>query len=209
MPAEGAWLIAFWDKYTDTEYNPLVVSETNWPWHFDRSHVAGTDGRQQLATQQMAKAQSDCSQSECNQMQAAHDLGLGLHAKQDYWAHGDFNSWLKAPNLTPVGVYEQRHYIHNYDDPSSTWWSMMWGNGHKPDDITLDASGPNGRATTDVIHWNHVMPDGIDQTGWTEFHTGSQRRSWTMADTVGYLGDFMDWVSANGCCECKKEFVGK
>ncbi len=49
----------------------------------------------------------------------------------------------------------------------------------------------------------------VTEQGGLEFHPGPQRRDLTKNMTLDYLSEFMNWVAANGCCKCKKVFLGK
>lgn len=125
-----------------------------------------------------------------------------LHPLQDWVAHGDFNRRKEAPSLSGLNLWEQRHYWHNWDSPEK-------GSTGFPDDLGLDASGAEGRATINVMVVGTKLSNG-DKTYWTKFIRGSKRINLTERKTRDAIKDFMKFVKDNGkpCGECQKTFLG-
>jgi RHS repeat-associated protein len=192
MPNSGASLIGQMDDRVDTDFNPTTINDANWSWHFDRSH-GGRDSRLVHADQEFLAAERlvDWSRGQDDWQQAALHMGRALHPLQDWVAHGDFDRWREAPSLV-VGWNETRlHYWHNWDHPG-----LNPGFGNQPDDPTLDANGPNGRATFGVLILGHTYNSG-DRTYWTNFHPGTQRIRLTERLTRSWLTSFMVYVCAH------------
>lgn len=170
ISASSASAIGIADNDIDTIYNPTVLSDVNFSWHFNRS--TSGDSRLKHNADMVTLAQRFCnwSQKMDAASTAARFLGYGLHPLQDWVAHGDFDRKNEAPRLTWLGT-ETAMYIHNFAEhpyPPDGFFS-----GEFPDYPGQDASGQDGRATSDVMHW--VPLSNQDRVGWTEFHAGSQR----------------------------------
>ena len=189
------------DDAIDSLYNPTVISDDNFSWHFNRS-MYGTDSRLQHRDQMVALAKSQCTRSRNadNASKAATYLGYALHPLQDWVAHGDFNRKTEAPKLVGAGL-DTLFLIHNF--AGGGYFESQY-----PDSWRLDANGPDGRATANVMHWMRIAND--DRVGWTEFHGGSQRITLTRNQTKGLLSDFQAYVRQNSkqCGACWKAFWG-
>jgi len=190
------------DEAIDSLYDPTTLSDANWSWHFNRA--TSGDSRLQHRDDELAAARVRCTWSMGNDdaFGAGVRLGHALHPLQDWVAHGDFNRRSEAPSLAGVGIWDQRHYWHNWDAGG------MWTT-NDPDDVNLDANGPDGRATFSVIHLGKVLSNG-DMTFWTRFHPGSQRIVLTERETKGLLSGFQSYVRQHGkpCGECWKHYLG-
>jgi len=205
-----AWTIGSYDNAIDVIFDPTVMNDRNWSWHFDRSASGNPadDTRLQHRTEQLLLAEEFCDWSKGNDdpYHASIHLGYGLHPLQDWVAHADFNRKLETPTLAGVGFPENRHYWHNWD--AGGWLS---GTQYYPDDPTLDAGGVDGRATfaSGGMILGTVLSNG-DKTYYTNFHPGSQRIRKTEQLTKGLFSDMKTYVTQHGrpCGDCVKAFLG-
>ncbi len=201
----AAETIADWDNEVDFEYDPTVLADNNWSWHFDRSN-GGEDTRLVHVREELNKAQNCCSwkNKQDDWKKAANYLGHALHPLQDWVAHGDFNRRKETPYINSVGSrLEALDYIHNALAPKGSG-----GNGGAPDNPNLDANGPDGRATFSVLHFAKITSVG-DRLYWAYFHSGHRRMDLTKKKTEEFLKEFQKYVLKNGkpCGECMNAFV--
>jgi len=181
------------DDKIDTDYDPTVVSDANWSWHFNRS--SGGDSRLSHKDDEVKLAKEFCGKDGSDDPDnAAIHLGRALHPLQDWVAHGDFNNSTDLPNLN-VEWYEKPYLIHN--------WTHGW---EDVDNSTLDANGPDGRATSGIMNRGTPFKNG-GQFLWTDFHGGSSRLNKTESLTKELLKDFQDHVLNHTGCKCKKAFL--
>jgi hypothetical protein len=77
-----------------------------------------------------------------------------------------------------------------------------------PDNPRLDANGPDGRPTIDVLHLGTTLHNG-DRTYWTEFHAGTERIDATQDATERMLRNFVAFVKvhARPCGRCYQAFI--
>jgi RHS repeat-associated protein len=207
MPESGADLIGEYDDKVDEDFDPKVLVDEKWSWHFDRSS-GGEDSRLLHSKEQLALAKRFCDWRHGNRddwEQASLFVGRSLHPDQDWVAHGDFNRRREAPSLQGQSWLDQRHYWHNWDAPCGT----VGAGRNDPDESSLDANGPDGRATIPVLHAGTHLSNG-DQTYWAYFHPGQRRLLLTESRTKGTIQDFVEFVKKNGkrCGECERAFVG-
>jgi hypothetical protein len=97
-------------------------------------------------------------------------------------------------------------------------WSYVWdainhaGGLYGPDDpdnLQMDANGPDGRATMDTLQSGHLFGNG-DRAHRTTLHGGHARINLTERKTKDLLSDFEAYVKANGkpCGACWRQYVG-
>ncbi len=202
----GSALIASSNMETDTMFDPTIINNNNWMWHFDRS-LDSVDSRLFLMSREFNRAAEACNylrRMHDNADVAAQALGRALHPLQDYFAHGDFNRRMEAPSLG-LGGMEKRYYWHNYTAPLS-----YSGSTSDVDNAGKDASGIAGRPTMAVMTLGKVLSNG-DQVFWTRFHDGSIRISFVEQNTQDLLLEFIDYVRARSkpCGECRRMFLGE
>ena len=82
------------DNDIDKLFDPKVISDFNFSWHFNRS--TSGDSRLTHRDQMLRAAKKLCTASVDDAFQAAVFLGYGLHPLQDWVAHGDFNTKKKS-----------------------------------------------------------------------------------------------------------------
>ncbi len=187
------------DNEIDTLFDPTVISDANFSWHFTRS--TSGDSRLTHRDQMFKVAKMLCTAPLDDASQAAVFLGYGLHPLQDWVAHGDFNTKNRAPSLTGAGL-DTRYYWHNYA-PGGFWTAKQ------VDDPTLDVpGGPDGRATERDMAW--IMLSNGDMVGWVVFRFGNQRIRLTEKITKERLSEFQGHVRdhAKPCGECRSAFLG-
>lgn len=204
MSDEAATAIGIRDNEVDSVFDSAVINEENWSWHFNRAQ-GGEDSRLVISDRELALAKTMCDWKTGNADNwegAASYLGRSLHPLQDWVAHGDFNSRQKIQSLSGAYGKDVLHYWHNRDAPES-------GSEDFPDDTNLDADGPSGRATIEVMQPGTALPNGNGVTYWAPFHAGSQRISLTEVKTIKLLVDFVKFVKQNGksCGECQRRFL--
>jgi RHS repeat-associated protein len=185
------------DISIDDQYSVFDVNDWNWSWHFNRS-LSG-DSRLKHRDIEFEKAKKECSATRDNPYNAAAYLGRALHPLQDVVAHGDFNRKAEFPNPSL------------WEDGFTLWHNYLAGGYNTagyPDDPNLDAKGPYGQPTADVMHWGEG--GGNKKIGWTEFSGGKQRIKHTEDISKQLLKDFQQHVRANAKagCECRKAFLG-
>ena len=200
---EAASAIGDWDNRVDIDFDPAVINNINWSWHFDRSN-GGNDTRLAHSESELRQAKRSCdwkSHGMDTPETAAMQLGRALHPLQDWVAHGDFNRRLETPTLSGVGFPEIRHYWHNWD-------SQVTGSAGQPDDAALDSDGPDGRSVAWVMRPGTTLSNG-DHTLWASFHPGNLRIHQTEQLTKAMLSDFQEFVRSQGrpCGECWKAFL--
>ena len=199
----GGNQIAWDDKETDSVYDPVWhFSDAVWSWHFDRSN-GGEDSRHKHTREELERAKAYCTSPVDQWYSAATAMGRGLHADQDWVAHGDFNRRSEAPYAVHAPFRERFDYAHNILTPIA-------GQGLKTvDDPYFDADGPNGRATFSVMKFARITSVG-DRLYWTRFHVGNARITLTEQRTKALLREFMDHVRihAKPCGECRRRFLG-
>ena len=210
IPDSGSELIANSDDNADSIWDPtaLPFTDNNWSWHFDRSG-GGKDSRLKHFSRKLNSAKFFCNWDAHGRDDwdlAGKHLGYGLHALQDWVAHGDFNRKKEAPYINSVGhdIVLALKYVHNGLAPSGSG-----GSGSAPDDVTLDANGPDGRASFLVLHFAMTTSVG-DRLYWAYFHPGTKRIKLTERKTVAGLSEFQEYVRKHGkpCGECMKHYVG-
>jgi hypothetical protein len=181
----------------DSEFDPSVISDATWSWHFNRS--TSGDSRLTHRDEELRKAKAQCTNPTDNAYNAAAYLGRALHPLQDWVAHGDFNRRLEAPSLTTWGP-TRIYYWHNYFGPAGVG---------APDNPNLDSDGSDGRATINHMKLGYTFRDG-DKVYWANFHGGRKRIEKTESLTKGLLSEFQRYVRENGkaCGECRKAFLG-
>jgi hypothetical protein len=191
------------DNAIDNLYDPTQLNDKNFSWHFNRSANPNEDSRLKHKEDEVKAAKDFCtwSMGHDDASAAAMRLGFALHPLQDWVAHGDFDRKSEAPSLTGVGVWESRHYWHNWD--AGGWWTAK-----QVDDPSLDADGPDGRASFAVMHLGTILSNG-DMTFWTRFHSGGLRINLTERLTKDVFSDFKSYVAQNGkpCGACWKAFL--
>jgi RHS repeat-associated protein len=185
------------DEDIDNIYNPTTVADYTWSWHFNRA--TSGDSRLTHRDQMVRLAERLCKNPTDNASQAAVYLGYGLHPLQDWVAHADYNRKAELPLNSSAGL-------------DTIWLWHNWAGGgyfpaQYPDSAGLDANGPDGRATADVMHWLTIANG--EKVGWTEYHGGNQRITLTEKLTKELLSGFQDYVRANAkpCGECRKKFL--
>lgn len=185
------------DEDIDYIYNPTTVADYTWSWHFNRA--TSGDSRLTHRDQMVRLAERCCKNPADNASQAAVYLGYGLHPLQDWVAHADYNRKAELPLNSSAGL-----------DTILLWHNWAGGGyfpAQYPDSASLDANGPDGRATADVMHWLTIANG--EKVGWTEYHGGDQRIKLTEKLTKELLSGFRDYVRANAkpCGECRKKFL--
>jgi hypothetical protein len=143
---------------------------------------------------ELAKSQCNWARGADLPKRAAIYLGYALHPLQDWVAHGDFDRKAEAPRLTGAGL-DTLYLIHNF--AAGGYFQSQY-----PDAWGLDANGPDGRATFNVMHWMKIANE--DKVGWTEFHSGPMRMKLTEEITLETLITFKNYVRQNSkkCGEC-------
>ena len=203
-----AAMIGSADNEIDTIFNPKIISDYTWSWHFNRA--LSDDSRQDHKNQMVHFAEVACSVKNDDRQEAARYLGWALHPDQDWVAHGDYNRNRRgeAPTLVGVGLWESRWYWHN-------WGLGVWGNGSTsmPDDPRLDADGSadHGRPTFAALsgpHGGHHQLSNRDIVYWVTYQHGTHRINFTRERTERLLGEFQDYVFDHGGCRCLTAFWG-
>ena len=161
-------------------------------YHFNRNSSAGPDSRTQMYKKHLRKAKRRCHPAFDRPGEAAEQLGVALHPYQDWVAHGDY------------GIYDEgqiwnRHNScspqRNFGDPADY-----------PDDPTLDAvNGPQGRPAGLAMKWITVN-GGLSVRGYAEYEKGTRRIELTERRTKDALEAFLEFLRAQGGCECRKYF---
>jgi len=200
--------IARSDNRIDSDYTTLKFSEANWSWHFDRSK-GGEDSRVPHAYETYEKAQGCCNWEvgQDDWKCAARELGMGLHALQDWVAHGDFNRWQEAPNIERVPWWPpsaRLQYRHNEFTP-------IRGQDYRTvDDWMYDSCDLDGRPTLECLVFAKRTEYG-DNLFWAPFVFGLKRLWTTEALTLDYLRAFQEFVRAKGkpCGQCRHHFLGE
>ena len=192
------------DDGIDSQYDPTVMNDANWSWHFNRSRSG--DSRLTHRDDEVAKAKRECTNPTDNAPNAAAYLGRALHPLQDWVAHADFNRAIEEPSLSGFGWWEKEFYWHNFD--ALVYTGGLYG-PTDPDNPEMDANGPDGRATIDTLSAGHLFSNG-DRAYWTGFHGGHQRINLTERKTKELLSDFQSYVKTYGkpCGQCQKAFLG-
>lgn len=104
-------------------------------WHFDvdteGGRVASTwdagDSRYRHAEEQMRIASRLCAHQQGRERQAVEELGKGLHAMQDFYAHGNWRVWF-FPSPIPL--------VHPF---WPTWYDMVEFDGHGAGGVPVQA----------------------------------------------------------------------
>ena len=184
------------DARIDDEYSVYDVNDWNWGWHFNRSRTG--DSRLKHRDIEVGKAQRYCSVGD-DPVAADIYLGRALHPLQDIVAHGDYNRKVDLPNPSL------------WEDGFMLWHNFAAGGASTagyPDNPGLDAKGPYGQPTAEVMHWEPSWSGG--KVGWTEFSGGSQRIKHTEDISKQLLRDFQQFVRdyAKPCGACRKAYLG-
>ena len=203
---DTAVAIGLADDAIDTLFNPEIMSDDTWSWHFNRS-LSG-DSRIAHRDQMLKNARAACSNKIDDPTGAAMYLGYALHPDQDWVAHGDYNRKVDAPKLG-LGGLEALYYWHNFG---------LGAVGNEstgmPDNSGLDAddSTDHGRATLVAFmgpHGGMKMLSNLDFVYWVSYHGGSERLNFTRDRTIQLLQEFQTYVGTqNGACKCRKAFLG-
>ncbi len=115
-------------------------------------------------------------------------LGSALHAKQDIYAHGNFDVTFS---------------VHNSHSPQPDLLSYNSDVSDYPDDTGLDSDGRDG-VPTDI---KYVKSLGIPY-GYAMFHKGENKRiNATQGATMAALRDFQSHLKQQKkCCKCLEYF---
>lgn len=188
--------IGSWDAAVDKTavswapgYSPIVGDQS---YHFNRNFSGGMDSRLAHMAHHFLEACKACNWTRLgndNPDEAAKQLGISLHPLQDWVAHGDYGRHDHIPN---GGIWIH----HNWPSPQ-TPLSGKPDVALYPDDVELDAGGPDGRPVGAAIHltWNGGE--------YAIYHLGTRRITLTRQRTLQKLSGFRAYVAAYGRPNCK------
>ena len=153
-------------------------------YHFNRNRV-GMDSRDFIAAQYLASATMLATETPrpgnvVKVLAIAQRVGIALHAKQDWVAHGDYG--YRVPKSDDIWI------VHNSRSPQKTFGNP----GNYPDDPTLDVVGsPDGRATRPYLWatwgWSWFS---IQDTEYAWYEKGTKRIKLTQDITKNMLRSF-------------------
>ena len=167
-------------------------------YHFNTSASGDSRINHANAELQAAKDACDWSLGHDEHLLAAHKMGLALHPRQDWVAHGDFPggaAWHNfngpfIPGLT--GMLDGGH-------PASSPYNMQY----YPDTIWLDAKGSDADADGRPVGTN------VRNTNKASFEIGSKRFNKTRDLSKTDLQAFLNHVKAKAktCGRCRQFFL--
>jgi RHS repeat-associated protein len=223
ISADTAETIGVNDNLVDVTYDPTIIDDAHWSWHFNRSPFLGEDSRIIHKNEMLAKAKERCANAKDQPALAAAALGMALHPLQDAVAHGDYNRnriW-EAPSLNLAaltGWHEEAYYWHNYgQNPVGTLigYFLGVGSGSDPDNPNLDAVGGDayGVATMETALSTSSLRFKVLSNGdfvyYTPYSSGSKRIRRTQNLTEEFLSEFQDYVlTQHSACKCRNAFLG-
>ena len=194
------------DDHVDTLWDPAIISDITWGWHFNRAITGDTrfENRDNMLKQARYFCRSDTDKADL----AAIFVGQSLHPEQDWVAHGDYNRREETPTLRGVVGLEKRWYWHN-------WGYGPWLNGSTsmPDETWRDADGSyDGRATMFAFNGSrggHHQLSNKDTVYWVSYHYGHERINMTRERTILLLQQFQAYVKMQKyACKCRCQFIG-
>jgi hypothetical protein len=140
----------------------------------------------------MQEAKRRCHPAIDEPEEAAEQLGVALHACQDYVAHGDYA-------IHDDGQIWTRH---NSCSPQTEFGNPAL----YPDDPTLDAvNGPGGRPAGLAMKWI-LANGGLSVRGYAIYEKGTKRIDLTEQKTKDSLKSFQEFLRGRTGCGCKKYF---
>ena len=171
-------------------------------YHFNRNLGGGIDSRLAHRGSRYAMARHECSKlprSSRSPETAAKHIGIGLHAIQDFYAHGDY------------GLIEFPVIITPHNEFGGTLAGAPGSPFTYPDNPDLDAvDGPQGRPAGPAIKILIITnPSGqFVDFDYAVYEFATKRIAATQADTKADLKEFYDFLEADETlCECRKYFT--
>jgi len=170
-------------------------------YHFNRNFSSSTDSRLQHQQNRIQEAKRLCFTFPCHlgmAKLAAKHLGIGLHALQDYYAHGNYG-WIDRPDILI------KHNTYGTTCPGATSDVSDY-----PDDIALDAVGgpggrPDGIAIKTKTVYVGIFPILVDYADYT---LGTTRITDTESSTKSALLDFYNYLANDPLmCACREYFT--
>lgn len=198
----ASYVLGKYDEATDYGFtSPLWGNQS---YHFNRSALDEMDSRLMLYEMHLERAKKMCTwvnsgllgwfANHDNPRRALKELGKGLHALQDYVAHGDFATYADGRVLVP----------HNSFSPQTDFGRGFFDKLHVVDNPDLDASGEWGRADASAMRLRRIP--GLGVVDYAIFHEGNERLDMTRVLTRNALKEFANHVrsSSKPCGDCQK-----
>jgi len=203
-----------WGLWSNKSFLPLIGDQS---YHFNMPWSDTKDSRLEHFERHLDMAKESCSDDKESSSfwgwlfggnmdytdepeEAAKHLGIALHPKQDYYAHGDYGKYA-ANNFNIIH--------HNKYAPPYSWLAGFGDASSYPDDPKLDAVGPtkDGRPAGKALGGEDVQL-GMKYV-WYHFEIGNKRITATKQQTLKALKDFKTHLKKQKkCCKCLKFFIG-
>ena len=174
-------------------------------YHFNTAGVGAKDSRLKHFDDHMKKAKELCSDKPFSDeaKDAAMHIGIALHPKQDYYAHGDYGKFI-------VNKWHGNLIHHNKYAPPSSWLAGFEDPSSYPDDTRLDAFGSStGRPDSQEGAQGGTGVKFSMKFVWYHYKIGNKRITKTKNDTLKALKDFRKHLKKQKrCCKCLNYFIG-
>ena len=212
-PTVAADLIAKSDEGVDDlslerSWAPIVGNQG---YHFNRNS-GGNDSRLQYKQLHLENAKGYCNKNKVlaqywdrngsihqypeSPEAAAVNIGIALHALQDWVAHGDY------------AIYDNGNIwtVHNACSPQTNLLNFYGKPGNYPDNPSLDAvNGIDGRAAGGAMH-AVIENFGVSVRLYAIYQKGTKRLNLTQRLTIELLNEYRNWLEKNGTCKCRQFF---